>query len=199
MVNLRLNRVNVGNLLTRWKPARRGGRRLRRRGGPRRRTYTPGFSAEPHQVEWSLTLVAFKNNFWGLVHRGGRLTWSTSAGALPGYTGSKRGRLQAAGAVASLTGGHLRRGPGRPHRKGPARGRRREGIFRRRPRRWARRGGWTRRRGRITTTVVHLVGWTRDKRWRYAVGQLNPRGRVWVQVRPRRGHNGLRGVKHRRC
>jgi len=199
MVSLRLNRVNVGNSLTRWKPARRGGRRFRRRGGPRRRNLTLNFSTVSHQVEWGLSLVALKNNFWGLVHRRERLTWSTSAGALPGYAGSKRGRLQAAGAVASQVGGRLRRGPARPHRRGPPRSRRREGIFRRRPPRWARRGGWTRRRGRITTTMVHLVGWTRDKRWRYAVSQLNPQGRVWVQVRPRRVHNGLRGVKHRRC
>lgn len=198
MVNRPLNRVNVGNSLTRWKPSRR---RVARRRGALRRGVTPRGESLPVEAtpEWSLTLVAFKNNFCGLVHRRGRLLWSTSAGALPGYTGSKRGRLQAAGAVASGVGQHLRRGPARSARKGPRRGRRREGIFRRRPRRWIRRGRFTRRPGRITAGVIRLVGWTRDKRWRYAVGQLYPRGRLWVQVRPRRRHNGLRGKKQRRC
>lgn len=197
MVNPPLNRVNVVNGgLTRWKPPRPGRVHPRRRW--RRLGWTPPAGGST-PAGWVITLVALKNNFWGLVHRGGRLVWSTSAGAIPGYTGSKRGRLQAAGAVAALTGVHLRRGPTRVGRRGPRRGPRWEGIFRRRPRRWTRRGRWTRRAGRITTLGVHLVGWTRDKRWRYALGQLAPRGRVWLGVVPRRVHNGLRGRKQRRC
>lgn len=212
MVNLALNRVNVVKprlgggprraRLTRWKPPVRRGRR--RRGRSRRQKRPVGPLVEPSRsrqgILWEATLVGLKNNFWGLLHRGGRLVWSISAGAVPGYPGSKRGRLQAAGAVAAGVRSHLRRGPPRRARRGPRRwrGRRPEGIWPRRPRRWTRRGRWT-RRTRVTTLGVNLVGWNRDKRWRYAVGQLRPRGRVWLRVRPRRVHNGLRGRKQRRC
>jgi hypothetical protein len=67
----------------------------------------------------------------------------------------------------------------------------------RRPRRWQRHK-YRGRRGHIYPWGLTLVGWTRDKRWRYALGQLAPRGRVLVGVHPLRSHNGLRGCSPRR-
>lgn len=202
--NLLLNQENVVNRgsLTRWKPPVRGiyGPVRRRRGRARRmaRGYRHT-SSIPVAPDLKVTLVCSKNNFWGLFHRADRLVRTISAGSLSGFEGSKRGRLQAAGKVAEESLHLLRRArrPRRRARRGRRRGRPVKSYFSRRPRKWNRRGRRS-RRGHIHPWGLSLVGWTIDKRWKYAWTQLNPRGRVLVGVRPIRSHNGLRGCSQRR-
>lgn len=150
-----------------------------------------------------ITLVARVNNFWGTLHRGGRLVLGVSAG---GAGVPKAGGPAAAGVSRRVGEVYGRRHRG-PRRGGPRPvylwGRRRwRGLPpgeapRRRPRRWRRR---TRRgpRRRWSPVVVSLVGWSRDRRWRYAWGALGVTGRVRVVTHPVRPHNGLRGKKPRR-
>lgn len=208
MLNLPPSQVNVVNslsrrgLLVRWKPPvtrkypyRRG--RPSRRGRGHLRTTRFGLASGVTPTV-GVTLVCSKNNFWGLIHEGGRLTRTISAGTLPGFEGSKRGRVQAAGGVAvalrKLLAWATRPRRVRARRLRPQFTRHRRG---RRPRRW-RRWRYRGRRGRIHPWGLTLVGWTRDKRWRYALRQLAPRGRVLVGVHPLRSHNGLRGCSPRR-
>ena len=215
LANQVLNRVNAVNFsrpgllhrvtrLTRWKTPTRGAERgsfYRRRRVSR---WARVQAASPHRarrkISLELTLVGSRNNFWALLTRAGSVVWTLSAGSLPGFGGSKRGRLGAAGQVAVLAGAQLRRSQAAPRvpRLGPSRIRPYSGTWARRPRRWNRRGRLS-RRGRVFSPVgLNLVGWTRDKRWRYAWEELKITGRTRIQVRPRRGHNGLRGKKIRR-
>jgi len=211
MVNQLRNRVNVVShrprttirvvRLTRWKPFLRGGDRgrfYRRRQLARRARVKANVRAGKFST--GLTLVGSRNNFWALLTVNSSLVWTLSAGGLPGFSGSKRGRLAAAGKVASLAAEQLRRrqSPLRVANRGVPQSRRYPGIWLRRPRRWTRRGRLS-RRGTIRSPLgLTLVGWTRDKRWRYAWGELGLKGRTKLQIKPRRGHNGLRGKKVRR-
>ena len=191
------NAVNPGiGGLTRWAPRVRPGRPRRRRGRGRgvrgrtrpRRVGVPG---------WSITLVARVNNFWGLLHRGGRLIASASAGGSPGVpkagpTAASRVATHVGGAYSVRTDPTRRVGPffrwgrrrwvglrpGEPRRRNPPR--------------------WRRRPTRVAPVVVCLVGWSRDRRWKFAWNSLGLTGRVRVDSHPVRGHNGLRGKKPRR-
>lgn len=197
------NAVNpvVGGL-TRWAPRPAGGFRRRRRPG-RVRGHPRG---RPGGVPrgWRITLVARVNNFWGLLHRGGHLRVGVSAGRFPGVSKTSP---TAAVEVARVVAQEYHRGTpgGTPRGKRPRYDwgtRRWRGLTpgegpRRRPRRWrhpTRRGP----RVGVTPVVVSLVGWSRDRRWRFAWGALELTGRVAVVVVPVRPHNGLRGKKPRR-
>lgn len=131
LLNLPQNRVNGANRigLFRWKPQSPRGlggfgflgrqehqgaqvlfrvklNRFRRRWSQKMVTTASEYSSEGVTTTQGglleLTLVAVRNNFWGLFHH--RYTHEVvhvfSAGAVPGFEGSKRSTLQAAGEVA---------------------------------------------------------------------------------------------------
>jgi len=171
----------------------------------RRRRRTPrGVRRGVRRAGWVITLVARVNNFWGLLHRRGSLVGAASAGGVPGVP--KTSPTAAVRVARSVGEAYARRHRG-PRRGGPRPvyhwGRRRwtrltpgEGP-RRRPRRWRRRLRRGPRR-RWSPVTVALVGWSRDRRWRFAWGALGVTGRVRVVTVPVRSHNGLRGKKPRR-
>lgn len=199
----KVNAVNPAGGLSRWGTPPAGRPPRRRPGHHRRGVSRRGTPAGVRRRGWVITLVARVNNFWGTLHRGGRLLLGISAGA----TGVPKAGGPAAAGVARRVGEVYGRRPRRPRRGGRRPvylwGRRRwRGLSpgeapRRRPRRWRRRARRGPRR-RWSPVVVSLVGWSRDRRWRHAWGSLGVTGRVRVVVHPVRSHNGLRGKKPRR-
>jgi hypothetical protein len=194
--------VNARRHRLRWVTPRRGSA-PRRRWRRRRTTHRvrPGRPGRPVRAT-RVTFVLTRNNFWGTVHRRGRLVRSWSAGQMPNSEGSKRGRPTAAGDVADRVGRYLRvRRSRRSHRAA-----RRVHYFHRRPprrlRRWQHRR-FVRARRRLWRLELHLVNWCRHRNWRLAWRKVwgltrGRRRRVRVRVNPVRPHNGLRPRRRRR-
>ena len=212
MLNLLQNQVNGVKLLSRrgtlvrWKPPTKlirankfARRKVRSKQKGRGHKVNKRLGISSSQIpKVKVTLVCAKNNFWGLLHEKGRLTKTISAGTLPGFEGSKRGRVQAAGGVALAVKKVLSRAIRSRRRTRSRKFRPRSQRRKRRPHRWGRRRRYYGRRGRIYPWGLNLVGWARDKRWLYAINQLAPRGRVLVGVHHLRSHNGLRKCSPRR-
>ena len=200
------NKVNVVShrrQRLRWVTPRRGARPRRR--WRRRRT---SHRVRPRAVRarsvrvTRVTFVLTRNNFWGTIHRRGRLVRSWSAGQMLNSEGSKRGRPTAAGDLADRVGRYLRtRRFVRTYRIA-----RRAHYFHRRPprrlRRWQHRR-FVRARRRLWRFELHLVNWCRHRNWRLAWRKVwaftrGRRRRVRVRVNPVRPHNGLRPSRCRR-
>jgi hypothetical protein len=196
-------KVNVANprrSRLRWGTPRRGRPRWRHRshrgGHARRRGDARGRRDRPARVTFVLT----RNNFWGTVHRRGRLVRSWSAGQMPNSNGSKRGRPAAAVDVAARVGRYFRRRP--PRRRAPARAHYFRRPLPRRLRRWQH-ARFVRPRRRPWRFELHLVNWCRHRNWRVAWRRLwaltrGRRRRVRIRVNPVRPHNGLRPRGRRR-
>lgn len=201
-----LNKESAANLRRsrlRWVTPRRGVRPRRRH----RRHRGIGYRVRPHpggrpDGVTRVTFVLTRNNFWGTVHRRGRLVRGWSAGQMPNSEGSKRGRPTAAADLADRVGRYVRRVRHlRRHRAA-----RRVHYFYRRPprrlRRWQHRR-FVRAKRRLWRVELHLVNWCRHRTWRLAWRKLwsltrGRRRRVRVRVNPVRPHNGLRPRRPRR-